>query len=429
MNEKFVMTGAEAVIITETTPLFRIPAFRLMFATRLTSHMANHFLAIAIAWQIWKMTESPLHLGLVGLAQFLPPLLLSLVAGQIADRYDRRIILRCSYILQSVMAAVFLLLTLFEPPLAAIYTALTINAMARAFEGPSLQALLPVMVPRQVLGRAIALQSSTNKVSQLIGPPLAGALLAVSGPGVDYLGCLLLSLVALGAMLLMPSPLTPFRPSKGGLNAVLDGFRFIWRSPPILGAISLDLVATFFGGITALLPIFADEILKIGPMGFGILRSAPGVGGLLTALVLTHYPIQRHGGKMLFGTLAVYGSTTLAFGLSENVVLSVALLVLVGAADMVNTIIRQTFVQVNIPDEMRGRVAAVSSVSVLTGGQLGQFRAGLAADWFGAVGSVVIGGAAVVLMVGIWAGLFPALRRMQKPDEVQPVHGRLATQD
>lgn len=418
------MTGAEAVI-TDTTPLLRIRAFRLMFTTRLCSHMGNHFLGIAIGWQIWKMTESPLHLGLVGLAQFLPPLLLSLLAGQIADRYDRRIILRCAYILQTVMAAAFLLLTLFDPPIAAIYTVLTINSMARGFEGPSLQALLPAMVPRQVLGRAIALQSSTNKVSQLIGPPVAGALLAASGPGIDYLGCLLLNFIALIAMLLMPSPLIPFRPSKGGLDAVLDGFRFIWRSPPILGAISLDLVATFFGGITALLPIFADDVLKIGPMGFGILRSAPGVGGIITALVLAHYPIQRNGGKMLFTTLAIYGCATLAFGLSQNVVLSIALLILVGASDMVNTIIRQTFVQVNIPDEMRGRVAAVSSVSVLTGGQLGQFRAGLAADWFGAVGSVVIGGAAVVIMVGVWAGLFPALRRMQKPDEVQPVHGRL----
>ena len=419
------MTGADAVI-SETTPLLKIRAFRLMFTTRLSSHLASHFLGIAIGWQIWKVTESALHLGMVGLAQFLPPLVLSLLAGQIADRYDRRVILRCCYVVQVITATMFLLLTvLFEQPsLTAIYTLLTINATARAFEGPSIQALLPAMVPREVLGRAIAMQSSTNKISQLGGPPLAGALLALYGVDFDYIVCMMCSLTALGAMLVMPSPLTPFRPSKGALDAVLNGLRFIWRSPAILGAISLDLVATFFGGITALLPIFADEILDIGPMGFGILRSAPGVGGIMMAFFLTRYPIERNGGKKLFATLTVYGTSALAFGLSENVVLSIALLMVFGAADMMNTVIRQTYVQVNTPDEMRGRVGAVSAVSVLTGSQLGQFRAGVAADWFGAVGSVVIGGVAVILMVGIWSGLFPALRNMQKPDEVQPVPGR-----
>lgn len=316
-----------------------------------------------------------------------------------------------------------------EPPLAAIYTLITINATARGFESPALQALLPAMVPRVVLGRAIAMQSTVNKMSQLVAPPIAGILLAAFGTSIDYLACLVFILMALGAMLVMPSPLTPFRPSKGGLDAVLDGFSFIARSPAILGAISLDLVATFFGGVAALLPIFADEILDIGPTGFGFLRSAPGVGGILTALVLSRYPIQRKGGKMLFVTMAVYGAATLAFGLSENVVLSFALLVLVGGSDMVNTVIRQTFVQVNTPDEMRGRVAAVSSVSVMTGSQLGQFRAGIMADWFGAVGSVVIGGAVVVVMVGIWTGLFPALRQMQKPDEVQSVQRQAAKPD
>lgn len=411
------MTGAEAVI-TESTPLLRIRAFRLMFTTRLCSHLANHFLSIAITWQIWIITESALHLGLVGLAQFLPPLVLSLLTGQIADRYDRRVILRCCYVVQAGTAGMFLLLTvLYEPPLAVVYTLLTINATSRAFEGPSLQALLPATVPREVLGRAIAMQSSTNKLALLGGPPLAGTLLALYGVGFDYILCLVFCLTALAAMLAMPSPLIPFRPSKGGLDAVLNGFRFIQRSPAILGAISLDLVGTFFGGITALLPIFADDVLKIGPMGFGFLRSAPGVGGLMIAFLLTRYPIERNGGKKLFATLMVYGASALAFGLSENVFLSVALLILYGAADMTNTVIRQTYVQVNTPDEMRGRVGAVSGVSVMTGSQLGQFRAGVVADWIGPVGSVVVGGAAVILMVGIWAAQFPALRHMQRPDE------------
>lgn len=410
-------------VITEATPLLRIRAFRLMFTTRMASHTANQFLTIAVAWQIWVITDSALHLGLVGLAQFLPPLVFGLVAGQTADRYDRRIILRISYLVQAVTMVAFLVLSLLpDPSLLAIYTLLVVNATARGFEGPALQALLPAMVPRIVLGRAIAMQSTVNKMSQLVAPPVAGILLAAFGTSVDYLACFIFILAALAAMLAMPSPLTPFKPQKGGLDAVLDGFRFIWRSPPILGAISLDLVATFFGSVAALLPIFADEILHIGPVGFGFLRSAPGVGGILTALVLARYPIERGAGKMLFTTMAVYGAATLGFGLSENVVLSFCLLVVVGGSDMINTVIRQTFVQVNTPDEMRGRVAAVSSVSVMTGSQLGQFRAGVGADWFGAVGSVVIGGAIVVVMVGIWSGLFPALRRMQKPDEVQAVH-------
>ncbi len=413
--------------ITEKTPLLRIRAFRLMFTTRMASHTANQFLAIAIAWEIWKITDSALHLGLVGLAQFLPPLVFSLLAGQIADRYDRRIILRISFLIQSITIVAFLVLTAIpDPPLATIYTLITLNAVARGFEGPALQALLPAMVPRVVLGRAIAMQSTVNKISQLAAPPVAGILLAAFGTSIDYLACLIFTLAALWAMLMMPEPLTPFKPSKGGLNEVLDGFRFIWRSPPILGAISLDLVATFFGGVAALLPIFADEILGIGEIGFGFLRSAPGVGGILTALVLARYPIQRGAGKMLFVTMAVYGAATLGFGLSEHVVLSFILLVVVGGSDMVNTVVRQTFVQVNTPDEMRGRVAAVSSVSVMTGSQLGQFRAGVGADWFGAVGSVVIGGAIVVVLVGVWAGLFPSLRNMQKPDEVQDVHRQAA---
>jgi MFS family permease len=419
------MTGAETAI-SEKTPLLKIHAFRLMFTTRLSSHLSSHFLGITISWQIWKVTESALHLGLVGLAQFLPPLVLSLLAGQIADRYDRRVILRCCYVVQACTATLFLLLTILfqQPSLTAIYVLLTVNATARAFEGPAIQALLPAMVPRDVLGRAIAMQSSTNKIGQLGGPPLAGALLALYGVDFDYIICMILCLTALGATLVMPSPLIPFRPSKGGLDAVLNGLRFIWHSPAILGAISLDLVATFFGNITALLPIFADDVLNIGPTGFGILRSAPGVGGLLMALVLARYPIERNGGKKLFASLAVYATSVLAFGLSENVVLSLALLMVFGAADMVNTVIRQTYVQVNTPDEMRGRVGAVSAVSVLTGSQLGQFRAGLAAVWFGAVGSIVIGGVAVLLMVAIWAKLFPALRNMQKPDEVELVPGR-----
>lgn len=419
------MTGAESTI-DDKTPLLKIPAFRLMFTTRLSSQLASQFLGIAIGWQIWKVTESALHLGMVGLAQFLPPLIFSLLAGQIADRYDRRVILRCSYVVQTCTLALFLLLTVMSEQLSltAIYTLLIINASARAFEGPSIQALLPVMVPREVLGRAIAMQSSTHKISQLGGPPAAGALLALYDVDFVYMACMMFIITALGAMLVMPAPLTPFRPSKGGLNAVLNGFRFIWRSPAILGVISLDLVATFFGGITALLPIFADEILDIGPVGFGVLRSAPGIGGIMMAFFLSRYPIESNAGSRLFASLAVYGASILAFGLSQNAMLSIALLIVSGAADMMNTVIRQTYVQVNTPDDMRGRVSAVSAVSVLTGSQLGQFRAGLAAAWFGAVGSVVIGGVAVLLMVAIWAKLFPALRNMQKPDEVEPVPGR-----
>lgn len=411
------MTGA-AVPIDKDTPLRRIRAFRLMFTTRVASHAASLFLNIAVGWQIYELTGSALHLGLVGLVQFVPQVLLTLWAGQVADRYDRRIILRYCYLLQAVVTTGLLALSLVPDPwLPAIYTLLTLNAIGRAFEGPAIQALLPAMVPREVLGRAIAAQSASNKLAQLTAPPLAGVLLATFGTSIDYFGCLVFLACAAIAAFLLPEPLTKFRPSKGGWDEVLGGIRVIWRTPAILGTISLDLAATFFGGVTALLPIFAADILHVGPVGFGILRSAPGVGGLAMAIFLAHYPIRRAGGRILFAAMASYGLFTLLFGLSDHIVLSVLALIGVGASDIVNATVRHTFNQVNTPDEMRGRVGAVHAISVHTGGQLGQFESGITAEWFGPVGSVLFGGAAVLVVVGIWAWKFPDLRRMERPDE------------
>jgi MFS family permease len=401
------------------TPLFRIRSFALLFTTRAASNTANQMLAVAVGWQVYELTDSALQLGLIGLVQFLPPLLLMLLAGQIADRFNRRLILRCCYVIEVCVALGLLLLSVLpRPSVTVIFVLLFFNALARTFEQPAVQSLLPVMVPRAVFGRAIAAHASAGKLSILVGPSLGGVLY-IFGPAVDYGCCALFVLAAAVASFLLPNPPAPGERPKVSWDELVAGFRFIFRVPAVLGAMSLDLMATLFGGVTALLPIYARDILEIGPWGAGILRSAPALGALAAAAYLTRFPVRRAGGVYIFAGFAVYGAATIGFGLSQNVLLSIVMLVLVGAGDMVSTVVRQILVQITTPDEMRGRVAAISGLFVGTSGQLGSFRAGVTAEWFGAVGSVVIGGVAVFATVGLWAWLFPALRRVTRPDVPQ----------
>jgi MFS family permease len=401
--------------------LFREGPFRLIFAIRFSSNTANQMLGVVVGWQVYELTGSAFDLGMIGLVQFLPPLALTLYAGQVADRYDRRIVLRFCFAVQIFMPMGFLILTNVEnPPLIAFYALLLIGAFSRTFEGPTLQALLPSMVGRDKLAQAIALSTSAQKMSSLLGPSLGG-LIYIIGPSVDYAVCLALIAIAAVASFLLPAPQFSERdPKNRDWGTVFAGLRMIRDNPILLGLMTLDLLAVFFGGVVALLPIFAKDILGIGPVGLGLLRSAPAVGALLMAVVMAHYPVKRAAGRLVFAGVAVYGVATIIFGLSSNVALSVTCMLVLGAGDMLSQVLRQTIIQIRIPDDMRGRVAAVSSLSVNIGGQLGMFESGVTAAWFGAVGSVLFGGVAVLAIVGIWMWRFPTLRNIETPEEGQP---------
>jgi len=406
--------------IDPATPIFRFRPFLLLFITRVASATSNQMLGVVVGYQVYELTNSALHLGLIGLVQFTPPLLLMLVAGQVADHFNRRLVLRACFAIE--LCALFgLVLVSFlpSPSLVAIYALVTLNAVARTFEQPVLQSLVPVMAPRVILGKAIAAHVSGGRLSILVGPALGGVLY-LFGPDFDYGVCTMLIATASVASFLLPNPPVPTSPPKVSWQSLSAGFRFIWNHPAVLGAMSFDLIATLFGSVNGLLPIYARDILVIGPLGAGILRSAPAVGALLTAAVLTRFPVKHKGGYIIFVGFALYGIGVTVFGLSTNVALSIAALLVLGVGDILSSVVRQTIVQITTPDEMRGRVAGVNSFFINCSGQLGSFRAGLMAEWLGAVGSVVVGGCAVFLTVVLWTRLFPELLRVDRPDEAQP---------
>jgi MFS family permease len=399
-------------------PLFHHRPFRLLFTTRTAANTANQMQAVAVGWLIYDLTGSALALGLIGLVQFIPPLALTLVAGQIVDHHSRRLILICCYTLEVTVSVGLLLLAVFaERPVGLIFGLLLINAVARTFEAPALQSLVPSTVPREILMQAVSAHASAGKMSQLIGPALGGLLYAF-GAGVDFGLCALLIVIAGIASVLLPIPPAPAQRPKVTWATLVAGIRFIWHEPAVLGAMSLDLAATLFGGVVALLPIFARDILHIHSWGFGLLRAAPATGALIMAAVLSRLFITRSGGHIMFAAVAVYGAATIAFGLSTHPAFSLGFLMLVGAGDMLSTVIRQSLIQFATPDEMRGRVFAVNGLFVNCSSQIGMFESGVTADWFGAVGSAVLGGAAVLAIVAIWAWRFPTLRRVERPDQL-----------
>jgi MFS family permease len=402
--------------IDPSTPLFRIRPFRLLFITRVSSTTAVQMLAVVVGWHVYELTDSALQLGMIGLVQVLPPLVLMLAAGQVADRYNRRLVLRCCYAVAFCSSAgLVVVAALPQPSIAAIYGLLLVNASARVFEQPVMQALVPVMAPRAVLNRAIAAHVSARQLSVLIGPSLGGVLYAF-GPTFDYGICALFFLAASVAGFRLPNPAGTLPQTKVSWDTLLAGFRFIGGCQAVLGAMLLDLVSTLFGGVNALLPIYARDILEVGAWGAGVLRSAPALGALIAAAVLARSPVRRSAGVYMFVGFAVVGAATIVFGLSSNLFLSIAALMVMGSGDMLSSVVRQTLILVTTPDGMRGRVSAVNALFYGTSGQLGAFRAGAMAAAFGAVGSVVIGGCAIFLTVALWPWLFPALRRVDRPD-------------
>jgi MFS family permease len=395
---------------------FRHPAFTRYWAARFLAFVAIMMQSVAIGWQIYDITRDPLSLGLVGLAAFTPAIGLALITGHVADRVDRRRILVVTYAME--LAAALLLLALAEAgndrawP---IYGAIVLYGTARAFAMPAGQALLPNLVPPEHFANAVAWNSSAMQVATIGGPAIGGLIYAL-GVHVVYLvsACLLLAAVLLMVSVPRPARAGPARRAPVSWATLLAGIAFIRAKPAILGAISLDLFAVLFGGATALLPIYARDILHVGPLGLGILRSGPAVGAMLTALVLTHRPLTRHVGRTMFFCVAGFALSTIVFGLSTVFALSLAALVVLGACDMVSVFVRQTLVQIATPDEMRGRVSAVNSVFIGASNELGEFESGVTAAWFGTVPAVVIGGLGTLLVCAVWAWRFPELRRIDR---------------
>jgi len=378
-------------------------------------------ISVAVGWQIYGLTHRPLDLGLVGLAQFAPAVLLFLLAGHTADRYPRQRILRFCYAAFSLCAMALLALTLRGlSSVWPIYAVLLGNGMVRAFNGPTGQAFMPQLVAPEHFPNAVTWSSSFFQVAMIFGPMAGGLIYGFADSPIPVYACALAAYLVAFALVSMIRLVLPARPRPpASLRIVLEGLRYIHRNKIILGSISLDLFAVLLGGAVALLPVYASEILKTGAIGLGILRAAPGAGAVLMAISLAHFPIRRRAGLSMLYCVFGFGVFTIVFGLSHDLALSLIALVLTGCLDMVSVVIRSTLVQLATPDEMRGRVSAVSVLFISASNEIGQFESGIAAQWFGTVPAVVLGGVGTVAIVLLWAWLFPALRRADQlvPDE------------
>lgn len=388
----------------------RYPAFALLWLGRLISVVAFNILAVAVGWAVYELTNDPLDLGLVGLAQFLPILLLSLLVGQVADRYDRRLVVTICRVVQGV-AGVLLTIGGVAGWLgsAAIFGLAGLIGAARAFEDPTVTALMPGLVPRSVFPRATVWYTMASQLARISGPAVGGLLINLGVVVAFTVGAVLFFVAAVTTVLIRTDPGGRIM-SPVTLASVFAGLVFTWRTPVVLGSISLDLFVVLLGGATALLPIYARDILETGPFGLGLLRSAPAVG----ALALAFFPITGRVGWLLFGAVIVFGLATIVFGVSTSLPLSLLALAVLGAANMISVVIRIAVVQLRTPNEMRGRVSAVNSLFTGTSNQLGDFESGVTAAMFGTAPSVVIGGIGTVLVALIWMRLFPELRRAQR---------------
>ncbi len=398
---------------TRLADLFAQRQFIRFWLARVAGTMANQMLMVAVAWQMYDTTSSAWDLGLVGLFQFVPALLMTLPAGHVVDRLHRgRIFAACMLTLAFVA---LLLVAATQGGFATRELILGVSivlGVARAFQMPAQQALTPLLVPQELLPSAIALSASAVQAAVICGPALGGALYVVGATTV-YVCCALILLLACTLTLTVRYHQRRST-SVATWRTVFAGVTYVWQRKLLLGAISLDLFAVLLGGATALLPIFARDILQTGPVGLGLLRSAPAVGALTMSLVLTRWPLQRHVGRRMLAAVGVFGVATIAFGFSTHFGLSLVALVITGAADNVSVVTRQTLMQLETPDEMRGRVAAVNSIFIGASNQLGEFESGATAALFGPVGSVVLGGIGTLLVAVTWRHLFPALAQRDR---------------
>jgi MFS family permease len=391
--------------------------FTRYLSARFLSSLAVQMQTVAVGWQVYSVTRDPLDLGLIGLSQFLPFILLILPAGHLADTRDRRRILAACFALMWLCAVLLLALAWHGLSSARpVFAVMVLFGVARAFAMPTGQALLPNLVDREQFGTAVALNSSLWQVTTIAGPALGG-LLYLAGARTVY--ATVVALLTGSVLLLLTIRRGGERASAGSSfdrETVLSGLRFVWQRRPVLGAMSLDLFAVLFGGATALLPVYAADVLHVGPGGLGWLRAAPGVGAALCGAVLSASPVSRRVGHWMFGGVFVYGFATLVFGASSIFWVSLAALTVMGAGDMVSVFIRHLLVQLQTPDEIRGRVSAVNAVFIGASNELGEFESGLTAAWFGAVPAVLLGGGATLLVAAVWARLFPELRQVDRFD-------------
>ena len=394
--------------------------FVQFWLARVSTTMAYQMLVVAIGWQLYELTGNPLDLGLVGLVQFIPGILLVLVIGQVTDRYDRRAILSTCQAVESVTAAALLTAAIWGViSRELILGAAFVLGAARAFELTAMQTIVPSLVPLPLVPRAVAGSATANQSATIIGPAIGGFVYAAS-PLVVYGTCCVLFVLA--GLLVLRIRIERSAPAREPftLSVFFAGFGFIRRSPIILGAISLDLFAVLLGGATALLPVFARDIHAAGPWALGLLRAAPAVGALGMAIVLTRWSFERNAGRIMFASVAAYGVATIVFALSGTFAIALAALVVLGASDMVSVVIRMTLVQLGTPDEMRGRVTSVNALFIGASNQLGEFRAGAAAAWFGTVPTVLFGGIGTLVIVALWMWLFPPLVRIDRLEQVKP---------
>jgi len=389
-------------------------AYVAFWCARTASTFGFQMLSVAVGWQIYAITGRAFDLGLIGLVQFFPSVLLALPAGHLADQFDRRRIVLIGQIVEWIAIVLLTVLTLLHAvDEVGILLLVFVISTAKAFESPSLQSMVPALVPSHLLARAMAMNGSAMQAAMIMGPALGG-LLYVAGPGVVYAVAALLYLISGVMVSRLRYEQAPPKREPATLKTLFAGVHFIRERKDVLGVISLDLFAVLLGGATALLPIFAKDILHTGPWGLGLLRAAPAVGALLMSFWLARHSMERNVGKIMFASVAGFGVGTLVFALSKVLWLSLVALFALGAFDMVSMVIRGALVQLDTPDAMRGRVSAVNAIFINTSNQLGEFESGMVAAWLGAVGSAVVGGIGTLVVVGLWMAMFPTLRRRQR---------------
>ena len=388
--------------------------FASFAVARFCATLSWQMLTTAAGWQVWQMTRDPLDLAFLGLAQFAPFFVLVLPAGHLADHADRRKVIILAYLVEACCAGLLLWFTLSGTRVVwPAFVAMGLFGVGRAFWMPAGQAITPNLVPPEVFPKAVAVNSSLFQTGVIMGPGIAGLLLLI-GPHAVYAASLaLLTIIVLAVSSIRPLHVAA-RTIAFRWQELLEGLRFVLHRRTVFGAISLDLFAVLFGGATAMLPIYASDVLHVSPAAYGVLRSAPGVGAAIVAVAIAFIPMQRHVGRWMFGGVAVFGAATIVFGVSTSFWLSLVALLALGMGDMVSVFIRHLLVQLETPDAIRGRVSAVSSMFIGASNELGEFESGVAARWLGIVRSVVLGGVATLLVVGVYLKLFPELRRMDR---------------
>jgi len=396
--------------------------FRLYQAARLCMTIGLQMQGVALGWQIYSRTKNPLDLGYVGLAEFLPAIVFALFTGHTADRLNRRrVLLGCQSLLALCSLGLLALTFATDVSIRWAYAVLFLVGTARAFAGPASSALMPNLVPTAHFANAVAWSSSIWQVATIAGPALGGLFYSLSGSAAHvYVGCAALELGAVLFTFCLRPPHQVPEAGAASLSRLLAGVRYVWKSKIILGSISLDLFAVLLGGVVALLPVFAQDILRVGPAGMGALRSAPGAGAAVIAILLAFRPLERRPGKIMFACVGMFGLCTIAFGLSRSFVVSLLVLFVAGASDMVSVFVRHTVVQLTTPDSMRGRVSAVNLVFIGASNELGEFESGVTAAWLGVVPAVLVGGVGTCLIVLACAAAFPELWKIQRLSDLRP---------